>query len=123
MANTFNSSLLCLRKQDIVEIERDIVRESSLIRVRNIQEISLLAHQVQNTLGFLQKARKYLSFRKDGIPRVTCLTESISEKKQLQSFLFLQTKFAKITLDESMYIVQEFGAKLLEYHKQHYIDK
>jgi len=123
MANTFNSSLLCLQKQDIVEIERDTVRELSLSRVRNIQEISILAHQVQNALCFLQKARKYLSFRKDGKPRVVCSTQSIIDKKKLQSFLILETRFAKITLDESMYTIQEFGAKLLEYHKKHYMDK
>lgn len=29
MANTFNASLLCLHRHDLVEIERDIVRELS----------------------------------------------------------------------------------------------
>jgi hypothetical protein len=94
MANTFNASLLCLQKEDIVEIKREIVREFSLSRVKKMSqkiiEISLLAHQVRNTLEFLQKARKYLSFRKDGKPRVTCLPKKIIEKKKLQPFLFLQ---------------------------------
>jgi hypothetical protein len=80
MANTFNASLLCLQKQDLVEIEKEIVREFSLSRVRKIQEISLLAHQVRNTLEFLYKARKYLSFRKDGKTRVICLPQRIIEK-------------------------------------------
>jgi hypothetical protein len=44
MANTFNSSLLCLKKQDLEEIERDIARKFSLIRVRHILDISHLAH-------------------------------------------------------------------------------
>jgi len=90
---------------------------------QNIQEIRLLAQQVRNTLEFLQKARKYLSFRKDGKPRVTCMQQNIIEKKKLQPFLFFQTQFAKITLDESNYVIQEFGGKLLEYHKHHFIDK
>ena len=127
MANTFNASLLCLQKEDLVEIEREIVREFSLSRVKkmsqNIQEIGLLAQQVRNTLEFLQKAQKYLSFRKDGKPRVTCLPQNIIEKKKLQPFLFLQAQFAKITLDEGIYVIQEFGGKLLEYHKHHFIDK
>lgn len=56
MANTFNASLLCLQKEDLVEIEREIVREFSLSRVKkmsqNIQEIGLLAQQVRNTIEF-----------------------------------------------------------------------
>jgi hypothetical protein len=91
LANTFNASLLCLQKHDLVEIEREIKREFILSTVKNIQEISLLAHQVRNTLELLQKGRKYLSFRKDRKPRVTCLPQTIIEKKQLKQYLLLQT--------------------------------
>jgi hypothetical protein len=33
MANTFNSSLLCLHNQDLLEVERETVRKFSLSRV------------------------------------------------------------------------------------------
>jgi hypothetical protein len=62
-------------------------------------------------------------YRRDGKTGVTCFPKSIIEKKKLHSYLYLQTKFAKITLDEAMYILQEFGTKLLEYHYNQFKDK
>jgi hypothetical protein len=112
MANTNNASLLCLQKEDLVEIEKEIVREFSLIRVRNIQEISLLAHQVQILLNFYTKLGSTSRLGKMVKHASLACHKELSRAKYLQSFLFLQAPFAKITLDESMYIIQEFGAKL-----------
>ena len=54
MANTFNASLLCLQKQNLVELDRDTVRKFSFSRVRNIKEVSYLLHQVKNSQEFSQ---------------------------------------------------------------------
>ena len=118
MANTFNASLLCFQKHELVQVQRDIVRDFSQSRVRNIQSISNLSQQFQISNEFIQKTRKYISFRKDGKNRVACFTQSIIEEKNLQQYLFSEKLFAKITLDEALHVLEELGKKELENQHQ-----
>lgn len=70
--------------------------------------------KVQNCLQFLQNARKYITFRKDGEPRVTCISDEIIKKKKLKLYQYLETSIAKIPLDDAEFNLQDIGSKFHE---------